>query len=630
MPVASQFCAKEPFCLIRRKDETRVQWLRGKITKVRNLADVPLSSGKPEQERFDSVSVVPFCQARERGFPVRDGGEPILTLTASSQGELPVDGLIAELPQVPLHLEDFRYDMDGPEYEQLITRIMRDEIGTGQGSNFVIPRACQFHFKGFSHDHVLSLFRALLVHEYGAYWTFLFFDGEQYFVGASPERHISARKGEVRMNPISGTFRKGDPSSLAEPRQSLLAFLNDEKEIYELFMVVDEELKIMAELCEGGGTVVGPMLKEMSRLIHTEYLLLGKSQRDVISLFRGSMYAPTVTGSPVQSAFRVIERYEPASRGYYGAALMLLGRDQDGEATLDAPITIRTFSIDAKGAGKALAGATLVRHSKPSDEVKETETKIGGLLHAVRQTTLEQPVAKSPLLAQLDAEEIQTLLQRRNLYLSRFWFEPQSSDFNATTGLLNKHVLIIENEDNFSVMLRRMLEQMGARVTLVSYADYDHELAVDLTIVGPGPGDPTDPQDPKMVKLRQIVAGLLAAKRPFLAECLGHQILCLALGFRVTRKDLPFQGTQELIDYFGRRERVGFYNTFCGMAEQELEGVSIAFDSESREIHALSSRTFIGIQFHVESILTPAGYGLLRDAMTGLLHRQGSVRPEDF
>jgi phenazine biosynthesis protein phzE len=309
---------------------------------------------------------------------------------------------------------------------------------------------------------------------------------------------------------------------------------------------------------------------------------------------------------------------------------MLLGRDGDGEATLDAPITIRTFSIDKSGAGRALAGATLVRHSKPSDEVKETETKIGGLLNAVRQTTLDSPTPKQPLLARLDVEEIQTLLHRRNLYLSRFWFEPQLADFNATTGLLGKHVLIIENEDNFSVMLRRMLEQMGAYVTLVGYADYERDLGVDLTIVGPGPGDPNDTSDPKMVKLRSIVEQLLADRRPFLAECLGHQILCLCLGFRVARKDLPFQGTQELIDYFGRRERVGFYNTFAGIAESELEGVAVACDPHTLEIHALSSARFLGIQFHVESILTPGGYGLLRDAATGLLHRRGSVRPPDF
>jgi 2-amino-4-deoxychorismate synthase len=613
-----------PVCLIRRRDEDRILVLRGNVTRLRNLDDIPLGSGKPAQECFDSVSLVPFCQARERGFPVRDGGEPIVTMQIEEQSYVSLAEVIEGWPKLPLELGDFDFDIDARDYEQLITRILKDEIGTGKGSNFVIPRACSFRLPNFEPGHVQSLFRSLLIHEYGAYWTFLFYDGEHYHVGASPERHISSRKGEVRMNPISGTFRKSEYATAADCCSGVLTFLEDEKEIYELFMVVDEELKIMAELCEGGGTVIGPMLKEMSRLMHTEYVLIGHSKRDPISLFRGGMFAPTVTGSPLQSAFRVIESYEASSRGYYGAALMLLGRDADGEATMDAPITIRTFTIDKQGLATARVGATLVRRSKPADEVKETEAKIAGLLNAIRQTSLRSmPPSRRPekILPQIDPEEIHVRLHRRNIYLSRFWFEPQHLDFNAVPALKGTKIVIIDNEDSFSVMLKRMLEQMGARVTLTSFADYDWDLPTDLTIVGPGPGDPNDENDPKMVKVRGIVERLLASKRPFLAECLGHQILCRVLGLRVARKDLPFQGTQEQIDFFGRQERVGFYNTFCGVAEVELEGVDVASDPATKEIHALRGPSFLGVQFHLESILTPSGYGLLRDGVLGLLHK---------
>lgn len=611
-----------PFCMIRRRDEDRILLLRGNVSRLRDLDAIPLKSGKPAQECFDSVSLVPFCQARERGFPVRDGGEPIVSLTVEEQSYVSVSEVIESWPKLPLELADFSFDISAPEYERIITRILEDEIGTGKGSNFVIPRACTFRVPGFKAEHVQSLYRSLLLHEYGAYWTFLYYDGEDYYVGASPERHISSRKGEVRMNPISGTFRKSEYANAADCCAGVLSFLEDEKEIYELFMVVDEELKIMAELCEGGGTVIGPMLKEMSRLMHTEYVLIGHSNRDPISLFRGGMFAPTVTGSPLQSAFRVIESYEPSSRGYYGAALMLLGRDADGDATMDAPITIRTFAIDKSGAVTARVGATLVRRSKPADEVKETEAKIAGVLNAVRQTSLRSsPPSRGndKILPQIDPEEIHVRLHRRNLYLSRFWFEPQHIDFNAVPALKGKKIVIIDNEDSFSVMLKRMLQQMGAAVTLTSFADYDWDLPTDLTIVGPGPGDPNDESDPKMVKVRGIVERLIEAKRPFLAECLGHQILCRVLGLRVARKDLPFQGTQEHIDFFGRQERVGFYNTFCGMAERELPGVAVACDPNTKEIHALRGPHFLGVQFHLESILTPSGYALLRDSVLELL-----------
>ena len=42
-------------------------------------------------------------------------------------------------------------------------------------------------------------------------------------------------------------------------------------------MVVDEELKMMCTVGDRGGVVVGPRLKEMAHLAHTEYELRGRS-----------------------------------------------------------------------------------------------------------------------------------------------------------------------------------------------------------------------------------------------------------------------------------------------------------------------------------------------------------------
>ena len=124
------------------------------------------------------------------------------------------------------------------------------------------------------------------------------------------------------MNPISGTFRlRGRPGDARAQAGELLDFLADEKEIYELFMVVDEELKMMCDICHEGGQVLGPFLKPMSHLVHTEYLLAGRTDRDVREVLRDTMYAATVTGSPVENACRLIKKYETEGRGYYGAAL---------------------------------------------------------------------------------------------------------------------------------------------------------------------------------------------------------------------------------------------------------------------------------------------------------------------
>jgi phenazine biosynthesis protein phzE len=143
-------------------------------------------------------------------------------------------------------------------------------------------------------------------------------------------------------------------------------------------MVLDEELKMMATVAEHGGQVVGPYLKEMAHLAHTEYLLAGRGSRDVRDVLRETMFAPTVTGSPMENACRVIARHEGRGRRYYAGVLALLGRDAADRQTLDAPILIRTAEISPAGELRVPVGATLVRHSTAEGEVAETHAKAAG------------------------------------------------------------------------------------------------------------------------------------------------------------------------------------------------------------------------------------------------------------
>src|SRR5262249_34682276 len=75
-------------------------------------------------------------------------------------------------------------------------------------------------------------------------------------------------------------------------------------------------------------------------------------------VLRETMFAPTVVGSPIENACRVVARHERRGRGYYGGVLALIDRE-----TLDAPILIRTVYVDAAGRLRVPVGATLVRHS---------------------------------------------------------------------------------------------------------------------------------------------------------------------------------------------------------------------------------------------------------------------------
>jgi phenazine biosynthesis protein phzE len=378
----------------------------------------------------------------------------------------------------------------------------------------------------------------------------------------------------------------------------------------------------MCDVCHEGGQVLGPFLKPMTHLVHTEYLLAGRTDRDPREVLRDTMYAATVTGSPVENACRLIKKYESQGRGYYGAALAILGRDDVGGNVVDSPIVIRTADVDLDGRLTVTAGATLVRDSDAAYEVAETHAKAGGILSAFGLV----PAAPTPdinLAELVNDEDVLLALNARNRRLSQFWLDDQAGA-PPDPRLAGRSAVILDGEDDFVNMLRHVLGVLGMTSNVVRHEDYAAGAldGYDLVIVGPGPGDPRVGADPKMARLREAVAALLAAERPFLAVCLGHQALCHELGIPLAYKDIVFQGTQSPIPFAGRTERVGFYNTFVGRVgpnDALPDGVTVETDASTGDVHVLTGPHYRGIQFHAESILTERGYDLLHEIVVGLL-----------
>ncbi len=617
----------EAWAVVRLRDSASVTLVGGSRSVVDSLLDVPLEEGPPPPgRRFDRLLAVPFRQVAERGFVAHDDGTPLTVVDLETEVEIAVPELLAALPDEPVAFEDTGgFETTDEEYGAVVDAIIADEIGNGEGANLVVGRHYRAQLTDWGAAKALTVFRRLLERERGAYWTYVFFTGDRYLVGASPERHVSVHGGDVRMNPISGTFRLKGLTDPDERKQRLLEFLADEKEIYELFMVVDEELKMMCDICNEGGQVLGPFLKPMTHLVHTEYLLAGRTTRDVREVLRDTMYAATVTGSPVENACRLIATYETEGRGYYGAALALLGRDRDGQPTADSPIVIRTADVSPDGALKVTAGATLVRDSVAAYEVAETHAKAAGILTAFG--LVAGPTEAPEGVAELTRDEdVLIALASRNQRLSKFWLTDQGGSPPAPE-LAGRTVVILDGEDDFVNMLRHVLAVMGMTSSVVRHEDFTPESieGYDLVIVGPGPGDPRDTGSAKIATFRRAVDGLLASGQPFLSVCLGHQVLCDRLGIPLVYKDIVFQGTQSRVelatgDEPPHVENVGFYNTFVGRAPADLPGgVRVAADPATGDIHLVVGPHFRGIQFHAESILTEHGYDLIHDLVRDLL-----------
>ncbi len=639
-----------PFALLHRPDalgKDNIDVLLGEVSFVESLADISLPDEPYDEQQAiqDKLVLLPYRQITERGFQAVDDDAPLAVMDIQRQEIRSVEQVLAAISDSELSLAQAGFDMEDTQYAAMVRQVLEQEIGRGKGASFVLKRSFTGQFKQAGVASALSIFKNLMSQSSGAYWVFIVHTGERTLVGATPERHITLKQGTAVMNPISGTYRyPPEGVQLSEIKQ----FLTDKKEADELYMVVDEELKTMAQVCDFGGTVKGPMLKEMPRLAHTEYFIRGQSSLTPIEILKATMFAPSVTGSPQESATRVIHQYEPAGRGYYSGVVALIGR-ANGQRVLDSSILIRTADIDNQGQLTLSVGATLVRGSDADAEMEETKAKAAGLLAAIgidpvealfkgqvsHSDKLKTAVKVNTRQGFANHPEVLKLLAQRNEGIAKFWLT-ERPNISATNRVLSgKRVLIVDAEDTFTVMIAHQLTALGCETYVYRFdQDYSFDDNYDLVVMGPGPGDPRNKKDAKVAKIYHAIEQLLARGQAFLAVCLSHQVLSATLGLPLIRRNDPNQGVQKQIDLFGNKEKVGFYNTFAAFSShgEHLLGngqgaAQLSYDPASGEVHAIRGHGFCGVQFHPESILTMDGVRIFEEILVQLCGDMQASQP---
>lgn len=553
--------------------------------------------------------IAPYRQITERGYTVVDDHKPLISLAISNYKKMPLHEVLDYLPDVSVEVKNADFQPSDDDYARIVSQIIQQEIGTGEGANFVIRRSFRATLPDYNYETGLSIFKNLLLQENGAYWIFFIKCNDITLIGASPERHITLYDKQVSMTPISGTYRY---PVTGPTREGLIDFLSNKKEKDELSMVLDEELKMMTRICDNDVKTFGPFLTPMSRLAHTGYRLEGSSSLSISSILKYSMFAPTVTGSPLENATRVIAKYESSGRSYYSGFAALLGND-GGKPTIDSTILIRTAEIGLSGAMTIGLGATLVRTSNPDEEAEETQAKAAALLRAMGLTENSCSIFQD--------EHVVTALQKHNHRLSTFWFnntpsvlstwKPTNCQYNA---------VMIDNEDAFTSMMEYQLRSMGLKIRLVHYSSSTEVKPDELLIIGPGPGDPRDSTDKRVIKSRKLMINALEQKQPFIAICFGHQILCSILGYQIVTLANPTQGIQKEISFFDKTEKVGFYNTFTALAPNNTQSdkygvIRIASDKDTGHIFGLRGSHFSSMQFHPESVLTIDGPRIIHESI---------------
>ena len=185
--------------------------------------------------------------------------------------------------------------------------------------------------------------------------------------------------------------------------------------------------------------------------------------------------------------------------------------------------------------------------------------------------------------------------------------------------LANRRVrlLLVDNVDSFTFMLGDTLAQAGAEVEVVRNDALTVAEAMagpaDGIIVSPGPGRPQDAG----ISVA-LAAACVAAQRPFLGVCLGHQALALACGGRVERT-FPVHGKVAKVAHDGSGLFATMPSPFAATRYHSL-CVTVAAPplianawSEDGTIMAMRhpSAPAHGLQFHPESVASEHGLALL-------------------
>lgn len=560
-------------------------------------------------ETEELILAVPFRQALWGHRPTSDvektARQHVSALRVRERSEESIEDFILAEEQSGVEIFGGHFDINDHDYAEMVRDVVESEIKEGHGSNFVLHRTYRGKIGSRSLENEVAIFRSLLRSESGAYWTFLVHFPDHTLIGASPEMHLRrSTQGLMTMNPISGTYRY--PSGGPEER-SLRDFLLNPKERDELYMVVDEELKIMSDLCDERPWVSDPKLRFMSKLAHTEYHIHGYSTLPWHETLKMSLVAPTVLGSPLESAFRMAHRKDASPRDYLGGVLAHVSASPS--KTFDSAILIRTARIEENDEISIPVGSTIVRDSDPESESAETTAKVSGVLSAF-SSRAENALEKM-------ANEI---LERRLGDVAAFWRNSEVFPLQVSNGRRLKAV-VVDHEDRFVGMLAAHLRSLGLAVEICQGTPGADLLDdADLLVLGPGPGDPNDGRDLRLVEARKLVRWVVENRSiPTLAVCLSHQLVCRELGLEVQPLPHPNQGAQKRIRFFDDDVTVGFYNSFSAYAKGDIPQLEVARDAESGEVHAIRTDNIVGVQFHPESVLSVDGAHVLERAVEHLL-----------
>jgi anthranilate synthase/aminodeoxychorismate synthase-like glutamine amidotransferase len=179
--------------------------------------------------------------------------------------------------------------------------------------------------------------------------------------------------------------------------------------------------------------------------------------------------------------------------------------------------------------------------------------------------------------------------------------------------------LLLDNYDSFTWNLAHLFGELGAEVRVVRNDAIDPDEAERLgpshLVISPGPGRPKD------TGVSLEVIRRLGPTTPTLGVCLGHQAIVEVFGGEVGQAKRLVHGKAAAVEHDGRGLFAGLPRPFDAGRYHSLaatrvpDELDVCATTDDGEVMAVRHRELPidGIQFHPESVLTPAGPDLARN-----------------
>ena len=261
--------------------------------------------------------------------------------------------------------------------EEFISRVLRCKEYIAEGQVFQIVLAQRFTRK-FAGDP-FRIYRALQSINPSPYGYYLQFP-EFVYLGASPERLLACRKGQLSLTALAGTRPRGRDE--AEESALELELRSSEKELAEHYMLVDLGRNDLGRI----GAIGSVKCAEIARI--TRYGQVMHLSTDIsaklaegLSCFdavRSCFPAGTVSGAPKIRAMELLAELEPEKRGIYSGLVGYF----DIHGNTDSAIAIRSAMV-RDGCAHVSAGAGIVQDSDADAEYEETRSKALSVLKAI-------------------------------------------------------------------------------------------------------------------------------------------------------------------------------------------------------------------------------------------------------